>query len=51
MKWRDYQWLCDLHEVKGLTFDATYRNTKAGDTFTKCIATAAQNQFAAESTN
>ena len=44
----DHQWLFDLNEVKGLTFGATYRNTKAGGTFTKCIATAAQNQVAAE---
>ena len=36
--------------MKGLTFGATYRNTKVGGTFTKCIATAAQNQVAVELT-
>ena len=44
----DYQWLCDLDEVKGLTVGATYRNTKACGTFSKYIATAAQNQVADE---
>ena len=47
----DYQCLCDLDEVKGLTVGATYRNTKACGTFTKYIATAAQNQVADELTN
>lgn len=44
----DYQWLCDLDEVKGLTVGATYRNVKACSTFTKYIATTAQDQVADE---
>ena len=47
----DYQWLCDLDEVKGLAIGATYRNSKACGTFTKYIATAAQSQVAEELTN
>lgn len=47
----DYWWLCDLDEVKGLAIGATYRNSKACGTFTKYIATAAQNQVAVELTN
>ena len=46
----DYQWLCDLDEVKGLTVGATYCNTKACGTFAEYIATAAQNQVADELT-
>ena len=46
----DYQWLCDLDEVKGLAIGATYRNSKACGTFTKYIATAAQSQVAEELT-
>ena len=42
----EFKWLCDLDEAKGLTVGATYRNTKARSTFTKCIAATAQDQVA-----
>ena len=35
---RDFTWLCDLDEVKGLNLGQTYRNEKACKTFTEYIA-------------
>jgi hypothetical protein len=35
---KDYVWLCDLDEKKGLSIGKTYRNPKAAKTFSSFIA-------------
>ncbi|KAG1685114.1 Zinc finger protein 862 [Nymphon striatum] len=42
---RDYLWLCELDEVKGLTLGKTYRNETSCRTFTKYIAESAKQDL------